>query len=386
MPNLFNFDTPVDRRNSDSEKWKRFGPDVLPLWVADMDFRSPLEVEEAIARRTHEGVFGYGDSAPRLREVYSERLRKNFNWKVSPEEITCTAGILGILFYLIRHLTKPGDGVLMFTPAYPPFFSIIQGEGRRLVDCPLREAVDGSRLEYSIDFESLEKVVDADTRLLLLCSPHNPVGKVFTKAELSQLADFCLRRNIFMISDEIHNELVFEAEHTPLATLSPEISAKCITLCGPSKTFNLPGLKVGHTVISDEKLRKEIYSSVAYIACGVSPLGAVGSLAAYEYGDAWLAELLNYLRANRDFAESFLKNKLPHCKITRPSGTYMSWLKMDAYASDDVPFERALKVGKVACGRGKDFGANYENYLRISVATQRSLLQEALERLVGSFQ
>jgi cystathionine beta-lyase len=379
------FDPPIERLNSDSIAWGRFGADILPFWVADMDFKAPTEIIEAIKQRAEHGVFGYGDGYPKLREVFAERMQKLFQWKISADQIRCTAGILPILYFLICRLTKPDQSVLLFTPAYPPFFKLVKESGRSLIEFKLKEQRDNSTLNYSIDFDALAKSINAKTKLLIFCSPHNPVGKVFSKDEIAKLAEFCLERGITIISDEIHSELVLDGQHIPTASISEEVAQSVITLTGPTKTFNLPGLKVSHLIIKNSKLRKEIWESSADTVADVSPISAAAALAAYEKCTYWKEALLAYIKENRDFAEQYIRNKFPKAALTRLDATYLSWIDMSAYKGTKSPYEIALSKGKIACGDGRNFGESYEDYIRISLACPRVMLAEGLRRLGEAF-
>ena len=226
----------------------------------------------------------------------------------------------------------------------------------------------------------MAKKVSDSTKVLVLCSPHNPVGKVFSKEELEKLTTFCLSRGITIISDEIHSELVFEGNFIPTASISDDVAQATITLSGPTKTFNLPGLKVGHIVIKNPKLRKEIFEAQAEAVADVSPVSAAGALAAYELCNYWKMELMQYLRANREFSEKFIREKFPNAALTKPAGTYLTWVDMSAYKTDKSVFDLAWTKGKVAFGAGINFGAQYGDYIRISLACPRSQLSEGLER------
>lgn len=377
------FDQIVERRNSDSIAWSRFGTDVLPLWVADMDFLAPPEIVEAIKKRADHGVFGYGDSYQHLRELYALRAKSLFDWNISASDIKCVAGILPIFYFLICQLAKQDESVLLFTPAYPPFFKLIRQSGRELIEYQLKENIENSILSYSIDFDELAKKVTAKTKVLALCSPHNPVGKVFSRQELESLASFCLSRGIKIISDEIHSELIFEGSHIPTASISEDVANITVTLSGPTKTFNLPGLKVGHVIIQNQKLRNEIFDAAAEVVADVSPVSAAGAIAAYEKCSYWKQDLLLYLRDNRVFAENFIRNTFPKALFTSPQATYLTWIEMSAYSTGKSPFELALTKGKVAVGAGKNFGDQFENYIRISLASPRAMLNEGLNRLAN---
>ena len=312
----FEFDGVIERRGSDSEKWSRYAtpegppasgaPEPIPLWVADMDFASPPCVLAALRKRIDHGVFGYPQTPPELIETVIAMLAREHSWSVQPEWLVWLPGLVSGLTVACRAIGQAGDGVLSFTPVYPPFLKVPRAVERQVVTAPLIQdpGVDSAvGNEWSMDFAALAAAVTPRTRLLLLCSPHNPVGRVWRRDELQQLAEFCLERDLVICSDEIHNQLVLDVDrpHLITARLGPEVAARSITLLAPSKTYNIAGLGCSLAVISDETLRRRFRRAMAGIVPGVNLLGYTAALAAYRDGQPWLERVLRYLEHNLDY-------------------------------------------------------------------------------------
>jgi len=378
----FDFDRVIDRRSTESSKWARYGPDVLPLWVADMDFASPPAVIDALRARVEHGVFGYGyklEVSP-LHEAFAERLVKRYGWRVSPEAIVLIPGVIVGFNGAARILAAPRDGLLLQTPVYPPLLRV-PGNARLVLDeAPLARAADG---RYAIDLDAVAAAIGPRTRMLLLCSPHNPVGRVFTRDELTGLAELCLRRGVAICADEIHCELAYEGHpHVPIASLDEEVAERTITLMAPSKTFNLPGLKCGLAIVPDAALRQRFTDAWADLVPSVNILGYTAALAAYRDGQPWLDALLRYLQANRDFVVEFARRHLPGIAVRAPEATSLAWLDCRAAgpaASD--PFTFFLERGRVALNNGKMFGRGGEGFARLNFGSPRALLAEGLARM-----
>ncbi|MDH5298415.1 MAG: PatB family C-S lyase, partial [Desulfobulbaceae bacterium] len=295
----FDFDTPMDRRHTASLKWDRYqGRDILPLWVADMDFAAPPPVVEALRRRVDHGVFGYTLPPAELTGTVVAMLAERYHWRIEADWLVWLPGLVTGLNVACRAVGEEGDGVVTLTPVYPPFLSAPVQSGRELLTVPL--AAEGNH--WTMDLQRLAATLTPRTRLFLLCSPHNPVGRLFHREELQALADLCLCHDLIVCADEIHCDLILAPgrSHIPLATLSPEMAARTITLMAPSKTFNLPGLGCAFAVIADRALRARFRHAMAGIVPHVNTLGYTAALAAYRHGNEWLAELLHYLRINRD--------------------------------------------------------------------------------------
>lgn len=390
MPEDFNRIIP--RRNTNSLKWDMYPQDVLPLWVADMDFRSPEAVITALHDAVSHGVFGYplgihADPHERedMRQIIIERMNDLYHWQIQVEDILFVPGVVVGLNMVIRSLSEQGGEVLVQPPVYPPILAASQNSRMRRVEAPLvpvHAHIGDPILHYEIDFERFEKAIGAQTKAFILCNPHNPTGRVFTKSELAHLADICLRKNVVICSDEIHNDLVFSPNHhIPIAVLDKEIAHNTVTLMAPSKTFNIPGLEFSFAIVPNPELRKRILQAGEGLVGWINSLAWVAAKAAYLDGKIWLEELLSYLKANRDFLTGWLKENLPRVDFTQPEGTYLTWLDMRSLDLKPSPYEFFLKEARVAFNDGKAFGTGGEGFVRLNFATQRSILQEALDRM-----
>lgn len=386
----YNFDTPIDRHGF-SAKWDFFPKDVIPMWVADMDFRSPEPVIEALKARVDHGTFGYDFDSPELREILVARMASPYNWQVKPEEIFFLPGLAYSLGVMCKLTGEPGTGVLMQTPVYHPFLQAPLNNGQFVQAAELvcvRD--DNGTLRYEIDFDVFERAITPETRLFLMCNPHNPLGRMWTREELEKLAEICLRHDIYICSDEIHCDLRLEGtQHIPIASLSPEIAARTITMMAPSKTFNLPGLGFGFGIIQNPDLHAKFHGmNMRHEVSHVTSIGVTGALAAYRDGQAWLDELLPYLRANRDTVTDFFAEHFPHIGVTSPEGTYLAWLDIRQANipenTQEYPGginEFFLNHAKVALQQGKIFGQGGDGFLRLNFGCTRATLLEALERI-----
>ncbi len=374
----FGFDTVIDRCDTGSHKWDKYhGTDVIPLWVADMDFHSPPAVIAALQERVAHGVFGYANAPCGLEEAVRASLLADYGWEVAPEWIVWLPGIVSGLNVLCRAVGARGDEVVTFTPIYPPFLTAPQYAERAVVKVPLR--LNASRWE--MDLEALERSLTSRSRLLLLCSPHNPVGRVWSAGELTALAEVAVRHDLVIGSDEIHAGLVLDEDkaHIPMATLGPEMAARTVTLMAPSKTFNTPGLGCSFAVIADAKLRAAFAQAMEGIVPHVNIMGYAAAQAAYEEGAEWLQALLAYLRGNRDLVERSIA-AMPGLTMTHVEATYLAWIDArEARLTDPVAFFEAAGVG---LSDGAAFDA--PGYVRLNFGCSRSLLAEALERMRGA--
>ena len=374
-----NFDQVIDRRNTESVKWNWYGEDVLPMWVADMDFRSPEPVIEALKARVDHGVFGYGWPPAALKEAIQAHLQKRHAWEVAAEEIDFISGVVTGFNHAIYSLTEPGDKVMIQTPVYPPFLSAPEQAGRERVINPLARKPDG---KYEIDFEDFEAKAASGVKLFVLCSPHNPVGRVFTRQELTRMAEICLAHDVLICSDEIHADLVFQgAKHIPIASLSPEIAAKTVTYFAPSKTFNIAGLSTSVYVTQSKEIRDRLQHSMTMLLGHPNILGTQAALAAYRDGQEWLDEVLVYLEANRDYLVDFVRSELPGVSIWKPEGTYLAWLDCRDLALPVSPHKFFLEKAKVGLNDGADFGVEGEGFVRLNFGCPRPILMEGLERM-----
>src|SRR5579871_6689672 len=314
-----NLNTFIDRRHQfDCAKWTMYPEEVIPLWVADMDFLSPEPVIRALHERVDHGIFGYQNDSPALREVLIERLKTRHHMTVASEEITFLPGLVFGLNTVSRATGKPGSAVLMNTPIYPPFLSAPKNNDLIVQTAPLASSVSDGILRYELDFDALEATVTPETRLFLLCNPHNPIGRVYSRAELEKIAEFVLRHNLILCADEIHCDLVYGgSQHISIASLSPEIADHTVTLLAPSKTFNLPGFGLGFAVIQNKELRDSITETLHKIGSGVNALAYTAAEAAYRDGQPWLDQVLGYLKENRDALVDFVRETMPDLPITQ---------------------------------------------------------------------
>jgi cystathionine beta-lyase len=376
----FDFDRVIDRRASDSNKWRKFPADVLPLWVADMDFASPPAVVQALRARVDHGFFGYLMERPELHEVVAERVAKRYGWRVSPDTVVPLPGVIAGFNLALRALTTRGDGLLVQTPVYPPILRAAGNHGLTRDEHALTRGRDG---RYSVDLDTFARALGPRTRAFLLCNPHNPVGRVFERAELEGMAAACAQRDVWIIADEIHGELLLDdRRHVPIATLSPEIEARTVTFMAPSKTFNLPGLKCAVAIVPNASLRERLAVAVADLVPKINVLGHAAAVAAYRDGDAWLEALLDYLEDNREVLIRELPRRLPGVRMAAPEATYLAWLDCrDARIPGGDPYTFFLERAKVALNDGRLFGAGGEGFVRLNFGCPRALLTEALDRM-----
>ncbi len=374
---MYNFDEVVERRSTPSLKWRKFPDDVLPLWVADMDFRSPEPVRRALQERVAHGVFGYEFAPRELREQIVARLKRLYNWEVAEDALVFLPGVVPGFHLAIRTLTAPGEGVLIQTPVYPPILHAAEEHGRQTHAMQLTRQPDG---RYEVDFDLFKRTIRRNTKMFLLCNPHNPVGRVFREAELLEMADLCAAHDMIICSDEIHGDLIFSGHHhIPIASLAPEIAERTVTLMAPSKTFNIAGLHCAYAVIPNEELRRAFVARMNGIR-GSNVLGYAAALAAYREGEPWLRAVLQYLEANRDFAIAYLREHLPAIHVAPPEGTYLLWLDCREAVSSN-PHQVFLDRGRVALNDGATFGPGGEGFARLNVGCPRALLAEGLRRM-----
>ncbi len=377
------FDQIIDRRPTESHKWRKYPPDVLPLWVADMDFRSPEPVIRALRERVEHGIFGYGLDQPEFHELVCERLAKRYGWRVAPEAVLTQPGVIPSFNLAAQILAQPGDGVLLATPLYPPLLRVPGNAGLTSDEALLAREADG---RYAIDWDALGAAIGPRTRMLLLCNPHNPVGRVLTREELGRLAELCLRHGLGICADEIHCDLVFNgASHVPIASLDPEVERRTITLMAPSKTWNLPGLKASVAIIPDPDLRARFVAAHRDLVRAVNVLGYVAMVAAYRDGQPWLDDLLRYLEANRDVLVDTVRREMPGVRLAPPEATVLAWLDCrEAGIPDGDPYTFFLERARVALNDGRTFGRGGDGFVRLNFACPRATLVEALGRMAGA--
>jgi cystathionine beta-lyase len=377
----YDFDRQIERRGTDSAKWSYFPADVLPMWVADMDFASPPPIIDALAARVQQGVFGYGMESKALKQTLVERMVRLYGWTIKPEDIVYVPGLVSGLNIVNRAVGERGDGVLINTPVYGPFLTAPVNQYRTLQSAPLNVTQVGRRLHYELNMDGLAAAVQPNTKLFLLCNPHNPVGRAFTRAELSAIAAFCESHDLVICSDEIHCDLLLDGtQHIPIASLSPEIAQRTITLMAPSKTFNIPGLGASFAIVQNPALRKQVATAMAGIVPHVNILGMTAAEAAYAECDDWLAALRAYLIANRDFAVAYIEEHLPGVNLTCPEATYLLWLDLRGLG-ESKPAELLMRQAKLAVNEGSWFGEGGEGFVRLNFGCPRSTLEEGLRRL-----
>jgi cystathionine beta-lyase len=370
------FDRVIARRGTGSTKWERYPEGVLPLWVADMDFAAPPAVQEALRARVEHGVYGYARVPDSLVEAICEYLLARHAWRIDPEWLVFLPGAVPGLNLACRAVGAPGDEVMVITPMYPPFLSAPGLQDRRLLSVPAIQ--NGDRWEPPL--EAMEAAVTPATRLLLFCHPHNPFSRVWREPELAAVVEFCRRHALVLCSDELHCDLILDPlRHVPAATVDGAAELT-ITLLSPSKTYNIPGLQFAYAVIPDAQLRAAYRRAGAGFMESDYPgwFAIAAAEAAYRGGGAWLAELLDYLRGNRDLLERFVAERLPRVGVTHVEATYLAWLDARRVGRED-PAAACLQAG-VALSDGVAFGAA-PGFLRLNFGCPRSLLQEALERL-----
>jgi len=381
-----NFDKYVNRKNTDCLKYdfaKRRGlpEDVLPFWVADMDFKTSSFVIDALEERIHHGVFGYSESGDEYFNAVSDWMKEFHHWDVKRNWLIKTPGVVFALAMSVKAYTNPGDGVLIQQPVYYPFSEVINDNERVVVSNDLYLGDDN---RYHIDFEDFEeKIITNKIKLFLLCNPHNPTGRVFTKEELTRLGNICLKHGVIVVSDEIHSDFVFKDEHTVFAGIKKEFEDITVTCTAPSKTFNLASMLISNIFIANHDLKNKFKHQVD--GAGISQLSATGivaTIAAYRDGREWYKKLLSYIKGNIDFVKEYVKVNMPKVKVIDGEGTYLMWLDFRGLNLDTDELERrVIYDAKLWLDSGKIFGKSGEGFQRINVATQRSVLEEGLKRI-----
>ena len=368
-----------ERRNTDSIKWGLYEEDVLPLWVADMDFTSPPSVIEALQQRAAHGVFGYARESTELKELIAARMENLYGWKIKLEDILLLPGVVAAFNLVCQAVAQPGESILIQPPVYPPFFSAPGYAGARAVFNNINLNTAG---EYAIDLEDFEAAIEKDTRAFLLCNPHNPLGRVFTKTELIGIAQICLKHGLVICSDEIHSDLVFEGyQHIPIASLDKEVEARTVTLLAPSKTYNIAGLECSALICTNPDLRVRIQKARRGLLGWVNLMGMTAGLAAYKHGDEWLKQVLYLLQGNRDYLMQYLAEKIPGIHMIRPEATYLAWLDCRELNLPQSPAQFLLEKARVALNNGEDFGEPGKGYVRLNFGCSRETLTEALDRI-----
>jgi cystathionine beta-lyase len=386
----FDFDTVIERGDTNCVKWRQYQKDVLPLWVADMDFAAPEPILKALQCTLEHGILGYESPGKELFETVAARMQALYGWQVSPDAVIATPGVVAGFIAAAYTLCKTGEGIMVQPPVYPPFLKVHEAGGWICQEAPLGMETGGSILRYGVDFDVFQNAVHSDgakTGMFLLCNPHNPTGQAYTKDDLERMAEICLRNSIVICSDEIHSELLLDGtKHIPIAALDPEVADRSITLVAPSKTFNVPGLFCGFAIIPNKDLLGRYKKTVERMAMHVNSLGLIAAQAAFSGEcDEWLRALRLYLTENRDVVVEFIQKELRGIKTTVPEATYLAWLDCTDLVRtakiSGTPHEYFLRQAKVALNEGKDFGSSGEGFVRLNFGCPRATLVKALNRM-----
>lgn len=377
----YDFDRIIDRTNSDSVKWKKgfFGPeDVIPLWIADLDFQAPQPVVDALKARAAHPVYGYGYTGESLARSIVDRMEGKYGWKIARESILYNPGVVPAIRASVMAFAGAGDAVIFQTPAYPPFFSSAKDAGRKVVENPLKW--DGAR--WDIDFDDLEaKMAEHHPKVIILCNAHNPVGRVWTREELLRIGEIALRYGAIVVSDEIHGEIVYPGhEYIPFCALSPEIAERSIVCTSPGKTFSLTGMAASITVVPNKDLRERYIKAAGGLTGNVSVFGYIAMETAYRDGDDWLGQVLKYLEGNVDLLMRYFEEKIPRIKVARPDGTFLAWLDCRSLGMDPKSLHSFwAETAGVGFTHGDNYGA--PGFERLNFGCPRSVLEEGLRRI-----
>ena len=364
-----------------SEKWHTYPADVLPAWVAEMDFPPAPPILRTLEEALGQWDVGYpiSPSNTGIREAFADRMDERFGWKIDPGDVTVLSEVVQGIYLALGSLTEPGEGVVIHTPIYPPFLHSVEETGRRLVENRLVQNAGG----WEIDFEGLEASITPDTRAFLLCNPHNPSGRVFTRAELERLAEVVLTHDLIVVADEIHADLTYDGRvHIPFASLGPEVAERTLTLNSASKSFNIAGVRCGVIHFGNPALRKRFESRYPqHIRGGLGMSGLYATIAAWRESQGWLDQAVDYLEANRNFLGEELARRFPEIRCAPAEGTYLAWLDCSDLGWEGSPTRRFLDRGKVALSEGAHFGSGFEQFTRLNFATSREILTAVLDRM-----
>lgn len=382
---MYNFDVVPNRRGTNSIKWDRAdkaygGENLLPMWIADMDFAVAPPIVEALHKKADEAVFGYTFLSDDYYNAVINWMKSRHNFEVAKEEIVYIPGVVPALDFAVQAFCQPGDDVLVEVPVYGPFYSMIKKNGCNIIETPLKNENE----YYTFDFEDLESKITEKTKMFMLCSPHNPSGRVWKREELEQLAAICEKHNLLVVSDEIHNDLIIEGEHIVFATLNEWTANHTITCTAPTKTFNLASVLVSNIIIKDEELRNQFKAKMAAAhtssaSCFVEPV----LVAAYNEGAAWVDELMAYVKGNRDYLCDFVAKNLPEITVQPMEGTYLAWLNCEKLGmhGDELKAFIAEKCG-LAMNNGSFFGEKWDGYCRMNLACTRETVKKGCELLL----
>lgn len=379
----YDFDKTIDRRATNSYKWDSATEGVLPMWVADMDFRTAPAIIDALQKRVAHGIFGYTRVPDAYYDAVTSWFSRRHGWDIDREWIIYTSGVVPAVSAVIKALTVPGDKVIVQTPVYNCFFSSIRNNGCEIVSNPLRRTAD----TYEMDFDALECcAADPRAKVMLLCNPHNPAGRVWTPDELTRLGNICLRNGVTVVADEIHCELVYQGfKYTPFASLSDAFLHRSVTCVSPSKAFNIAGLQIANIVAFDNDLRSRIDKAININeVCDVNPFGVAATIAAYNEGEEWLNQLVDYLHGNYEAMAEFCRRELPEFPITRLEGTYLVWMDCSSLGILSDALEHALlDDARLWLNAGTMYGAEGEGYIRWNIACPRSVMLDGLNRFLN---
>ena len=381
---MYDFDKIIPRRGTNSYKWDSMPEDrdVLPLWVADMDFRTAPAIIDALARRVEHGIYGYVHVPVKYYKSVIDWFDRRHNWLIDREWFIYTSGVVPAISAVIKALAEPGDGVIVQTPVYNCFFSSIRNNGCRIITNPLKY----ENRTYHIDYEDLERKAAApDTKLMLLCNPHNPAGRVWTREELCRIGEICIKNHVTVISDEIHCELVFPGHvYTPFASINKKHLQNSVTCISPSKSFNMAGLQIANTIAADDRVRQQIDKAININeVCDVNPFGIEATIAAYNQGEEWLIQLLDYLKTNYDFLCDFFTENLPQFTVTELEGTYLVWTDCSIlHMSSDELQALLLEETGLWLNSGTMYGEEGEGFMRWNIACPRAVLEDAVTRFL----
>ncbi|MDY6256608.1 MAG: MalY/PatB family protein [Bacteroidaceae bacterium] len=385
----YDFDKIISRRGTNCVKWDEFtDPDIIPLWVADMDFETAPSVQQALMKRMQHGCFGYTLVPESYYNATIQWFQHRHGWSIERPSFIYTSGVVPAISAIIKAVTSPGDKVLVQTPVYNCFFSSIRNNGCTLAENPLK--MEGNR--YEVDWQDFEaKCADPSVKVFLLCNPHNPAGRVWTRQELVQMGNICLKHGVFVISDEIHCEFVMPGHtYTPFASISEDFAMNCAVCLSPSKAFNIAGLQIANIIVKNEKVRKRVDKAININeVCDVNPFGVIALQAAYSAeGEEWLNQLCHYISDNYLMACQLFTEALPQCPVTTLEGTYLMWVDIRATGKTSRQVtDHLLRKAKVYVNCGTIYGeATGEGYIRINLATRRNLLEEGIMRIIKSLQ
>jgi cystathionine beta-lyase len=368
-------------RSRRSEKWHTYPADVLPAWVAEMDFPVAAPIQAELERFVRSSDVGYpiGLKETGLADVFCERMQSRFGWRPESSRVEILSEVVQGMYLCLEAYCEAGQGVVVQTPIYPPFLGSIRETGRRLVENRMIQGEGG----LQFDLEGLEASIDSETRLMLFCNPHNPSGRVFTRAELDRIAALAVEHDLIVVTDEIHADLLFDGrKHIPLATLGPEIAKRTVTLTSASKAFNIPGLRCAVAHFGSAELQRRFNTIVPrHIRGGIGLLGLYASMAAWRWSQPWLDEVVPYLQANRDFLEQALRERIPEIRFDRPEATYLAWLDCRELELPGSPAAHFMRLGQVALSDGRVFGEGWEDYARLNFATSRPILTDVIHRM-----